>query len=333
MAYQGNLYGDITTRVGVVAVAKFLAHAQNEMFLEQYAMQEMIPQNKGQTLKWKRAIPLQVSAVALTEGVTKAPKMYEDEVVQVSISQYGDWMGLTDVIADTHEDPVLNKMTEVLGQQAGATKELIIWNAISAGTQVIYTNGTARTDVNTPITSDDLRAAVRQLKLNRGKKITKRIPASTDNATEPVNAGYVYLGNTAQQRDFEEMDGFVPCYKYAGYSPISEWEIGSVANGEVRVVLTNHAVPDYGAGSATLNGMLNNGSNVDVYLGVLFAQDAFGAASLKGRNAATISVVNPKVTVEDPHGQRGIVSWKFWYAALILNQNWIIRIEAACTDL
>lgn len=333
MSYQGNVYGDISVRVGVVAVAKFLAHAQNELFLEQYAMQEKIPKNKGQTLKWKRAVPLAVSPVALTEGVTKAPKMYEDETVTVSISQYGEWEGFTDVIADTHEDPVLNKMSETLGQNAGATKELILWNTIVAGTQVIFANGTARADVNTPITSDDVRAAVRQLKLNRAKKITKRIPASSDIATEAVNAAYIYFGNTAQQRDFEEMDGFLPVYKYSNYSPISEWEIGSVANGEVRVVLTNHAVPDYGAGSATTNGMLNNGSNVDVYLGVIFGQDAFGTASLKGMESANLTVINPKVTVEDPHGQRGIVSWKFWFAALILNQNWIVRIEAACTDL
>jgi len=332
MSYQGNVYGDISTRVGVVAVAKFLAHAQNELFLEQYAMQEMIPQNKGQTLKWKRAVPLAVSPVALTEGVTKAPKMYEDEEVSVSISQYGEYLGLTDVIQDTHEDPVLNKMTEVLGQNAGATKELILWNTISAGTQVIFANGSARADVNTPITSDDCRAAVRQLKQNRAKKITKRIPASTDVATESVNAGFIYFGNVAQQRDFEEMDGFVPVYRYSQFSPISEYEIGAVANGEVRVVLTNHAVPDYGAGSATTNGMLNNGTAVDVYLGVIFGQDAFGSASLKGKNSANLTVINPKPTVEDPHGQRGAVSWKFWFAALILNQNWIVRIEAACTD-
>ncbi len=332
MAYQGNTYGDISTRVGIVAVAKFLAHAMNELCLEQFAEQEKMPQNKGQTLKWKRAIPLDVSATALVEGVTKAPKLYTDEIVTVTISQYGDWMGFTDVIMDTHEDPVLNKMSEVLGQQAGATKELILWNEISNGTQVIYANGSGRSSVNTPITLDDIRAAVRQLKLNRAKKITKRIPASTDISTEPVNSSFVYFGNVAQERDFREMDSFTPVEKYSNFSVVSEYEIGKVE--ECRIILTNHAVPAYNAGSATLNGMLSQGgSNADVYIGVIFGQEAFATVALKGRESANLTVANPKVTPQDPNGQRGVVSWKFWYAAKILNQAWIVRIEAAATDL
>lgn len=331
MAFSGNNYGDITARIGSYAVGKFLAHAQNELFLESYAMHEKVPQNKSQTVKFKRAIPLDVSAVALTEGVTKSPKMYEDEVVQVSLSQYGEWMGITDSVLDTHEDPVLNKMTEVLGQAAGAMKELILWSAVSAGSNVIYANGSTRTDVNTPITLDDIRAAVRQIKLNRGKKIIKRVAASSDVATEPVNASFIYFGNVAQERDFREMDSFVSVEKYGSFAPISEYEIGKVE--ECRVVLTNHATPAYGGGSATTNGMLNNGTAVDVYLGVVFGQDAFGCTSLKGKDSANITVINPKATYEDPMAQRGAISFKFWYAALILNQNWIVRIEAACTDL
>ena len=48
--------------------------------------------------------------------------MYEDEVVNVTLSQYGDWMAFTDVIEDTHEDPALNKMSEVPRSAFGAVK-------------------------------------------------------------------------------------------------------------------------------------------------------------------------------------------------------------------
>lgn len=332
MAFAGTQYGDVGTRVGIVAVAKWLAHAENELFLEKYAMQELIPKNKGQTLKWKRAVPLAVSATALTEGTTTAPQTYEDEIVSVTISEYGSWIGTTDVIADTHEDPILNKMTEVLGEQAAAVKEMIIWSAISAGTNVIYANGTTRAGVNTPLTLADIRAAVRHLKFNRAKKVAKRIAAGPNIATEPVNSSFIYFGNIAQETDFREMDSFVPVEKYANFSPLSEYEIGKVE--ECRVILTNHATPVYGGGSATLNGMLSrDAAAVDVFLGVVFGQDAFGATGLKGMNAATLVVKNPTATYEDPHAQRGFVSWKFWFAALILNQNWIVRLEAGATDL
>ena len=163
--------------------------------------------------------PLAVSATALTEGVTKAPKMYEDEVVNVTLSQYGDWMAFTDVIEDTHEDPVLNKMSEVLGQQAGAVKELILWNAVSNGTNVIYANGAGRSSVNTPVTLADVRAAVSQLKMNRATKITKRVPASTNVATEPVAPSFIYFfSHVAQETDFREMDSFLPVEAYGSYT-------------------------------------------------------------------------------------------------------------------
>lgn len=333
MAFVGTSYGDISPRVGIYAVAKMLATAQNELALEMFAKNEKVPKNKGETIKWRRPVNFDVSATTLTEGVTPAPQVFDYDDVQVTLAQYGQWVPFTDKIQDLHEDPVLNDISDKCGQQAAAVKELILWNELIAGGNVIYTNGSARTDVNTPITLDDIRAAVRELKLNRAKKITKRIAASSDIATEPVNASFVYYGHVAQERDFREMDSFVPVERYSNFSPVSEFEIGKVE--ECRIILTNHAVPVYSGGSSTLNGMLSTNSVVDVYLGVVFGEEAFACTSLKGMETAQMAVKNPKMgeSETDPLGQRGFVSWKFWYAAKILNDNWIVRIEAACTDL
>ena len=99
--------------------------------------------------------------------------------------------------------------------------------------------------------------------------------------------------------------------------------------------LTNHALPAYGAGSATLNGMrARDNTNVDASPWRDLRSDAFGCTSLKGMDSANITVFKPKASHEDPHAQRGGMSWKFWYAALVLNQNWIVPYpEAAATDL
>ena len=34
-----------------------------------------------------------------------------------------------------------------------------------------------------------------------------------------------------------------------------------------------------------------------------------------------------------PLGQRGVVGWKTWHVAKILNNAWMVRIEAEATDL
>jgi N4-gp56 family major capsid protein len=152
MAYNGMQYGDISPRVGIHAIAKFLAHAQPILVLERFATSQPLPKNKSQTIKWRRAIPFDTSLVALTEGVTPAPQALRFEDVTTSISQYGAWVQFTDVIADTHEDPILNLMTELMSEQAAQVKEGLIWNEIRAGTKVIYTvTATARNLVNAPV--------------------------------------------------------------------------------------------------------------------------------------------------------------------------------------
>ncbi len=55
---------------------------------------------------------------------------------------------------------------------------------------------------------------------------------------------------------------------------------------------------------------------------------------LKGKRAITPMVLNPGTpSKSDPLGQRGFVSWKTYLASVILNENWLARLECAVTDL
>lgn len=334
MSFSGTQYGDISPRIGIYAVAKFLANAEPQLVLEKFAKVEPVPKNKGLTVKFRRPVVFDVSTIALTEGVTPAPQVLEYEDVTVNLSQYGAWVPFTDVIADTHEDPNLNAMTEECGKQAASTKEAILWNTIRGGTSVIY-SGTAssRATVEAPLDADDLRAATRELKTNHAKKITKRLSASVNIATEPVNAAYIAVGHTNLEPDFRDLAGFVPVEKYSNFAPVSEFEIGKVE--EIRVILTPHLEPFFGKGSTTVAGVLNDGTRVDVYPVIVFGQDAFAITPLKGMDSANVAVMNPKMgaSYEDPLGQRGFVSWKMWYAAVRLNEQWMTRIECAASAL
>jgi N4-gp56 family major capsid protein len=93
--------------------------------------------------------------------------------------------------------------------------------------------------------------------------------------------------------------------------------------------------PFVGAGSGTTTGVLNNGSNVNVYPVIIFGEEAYGVTPLKGMDSAAIAVMNPKMAAsyEDPLGQRGFVAWKMWYSAVRLNEQWMARIETAARSL
>lgn len=334
MSFSGLQYGDISPRIGIHAVVKFLAHAQNMLVLEKYAMSEPLPKNKGLTIKWRRAIPFDVSTVALTEGVTPTPQILEFEDVTNTISQYGAWIPFTDYIQDVHEDPVLAKMTELAGQQAAAVKEMLVWNVLRAGTAVLYSGtATARTNVLAPIDETDLRLIQRELKANHARHITKMIGASDKVATEPVAPAFIAFGHTNLEQDLRDLTGFVVREKYASFNPVSEYEIGKFE--DIRFILTPHLEPFFGAGSTTTTGVLNNGTKVDVYPLVVIAQDCYAVTSLKGMESVAIAVKNPKMgdSYEDPLGQRGFVSWKMWYVATRLNESWMIRLECAASAL
>lgn len=329
MSYSGVQYGDISPRVGIFAVAKMLDRAMPQLVLEKFGESQALPKNKGLTIKWRRPVPFDVSPVALTEGVTPVPNIMEYEDVSATISQYGGWIGFTDVIQDTHEDPVLRDMTDLCGDAAATTKEMLIWSVIRGGTSVIYTGtATSRATVQSTITEDELRSAQRVLKANHGKHITKMISASEKVATEPVAPAFLAFGHTNFEQDLRDIAGFVPREYYSNYSPVSEYEIGKFE--DIRFVLTPHLEPFFNAGSATTTGVLYT-TNVDVYPLVIVAQNAYAVTPLKGMNSVELGVLNPKLagSYEDPLGQRGLVSWKMWFVCTRLNETWMTRIESA----
>jgi N4-gp56 family major capsid protein len=331
MSFGITTFGDISPRVGIFAVANFLEHAMPVLVLEKFARLETLPKNKGQMVKWRRFVPFEINTTALVEGVTPAPNMLQYEDVTSIVSQYGGWVSFTDVIADTHEDPNLQKITMGLGEQAASVKEAIIWNEMLGGTNVIYSGAaTQRSEVEAPISEDELVAAQRFLKANKAKPITKMLKASTNVATEPVAPAYLAFGHTNLEQDFRALPEFVVREKYSQYNTVSDYEIGKFQ--DIRVILSPQLDPFWGAGSADVTGVLSrDGANVDVYPILMVGQDAYGVVPLRGMDSANVTIKNPVATYEDPLAQRGFASWKMWYVATRLNEEWMVRIEAAAS--
>lgn len=333
--YTFTTYGDISPRVGIHAVAKALTRIEPILVLEKYALTTPLPKNTGEVVKWRRVRPLAVSTTSLTEGVTPPPSQLQYDTVSTNIAQFGGWIQITDKIADLHEDPALNDAMTILADQAAATKEEILWGVLRGGTTVLYSNGTTRAGLNTPIDFDLIRAGYNTLKRNHAKKITERLAAGPNISTEPVNSSYVAFAHVDLERDFREMDSFVPVERYGTLKPLDdEWEIGKVE--EVRVILSPQLSPILGAGApAAGSGMRSEGGvNCDVYPVVIVGKESYGTVPLKGVNSIEFAVVNPKMgTAGDYLGQRGGVAWKMWYQAVRLNEQWMLRIECCATAL
>lgn len=323
-----TVYGDISPRTAAYAEKELLKRGIPYLVLEKFGQAKPLPEGNSKTIKFRRYTALPNTPVALTEGVTPAGQTLAATDVVATLSQYGDKVTITDVILDTHEDPVLNESVALLGEQSAQMIEKMRYGVLKAGTSVQYANGAARNAVNTALTITVQRRCTRALKRQNGRPITTVVRSTPAYGTEAVAPSFVGLCHPDLEGDIRSLPGFVPVEKYGTLTPY-ENEIGKCE--DVRYLSSTIFEPWADAGGAKGTMLSTSGTSADVYPIIFLARDAYGIVALKGMWAVTPMVVNPKPSDSDPLAQRGHVGWKAMQTAVILNDAWMIRAEVGAT--
>lgn len=279
-----------------------------------------MPANAGQTINFRGFDSLPSATTPLTEGVTPDGETLTMSKIEATPKQYGTYVKLTDVVDLTSFDPVLTETAELLGEQAAETYDLLVRDVVCAGTNVQYANSrTTRGTVaaTDKLTTAEILKAVRTFHINRIKKMTGILNASTGVGTVPIAAGYVAVigAKTLYDLKTETSGGFVPVHKYANTTQLLPNEVGSID--EVRFVLTDHPKVFAGEGAAS----------ADVHATVIFGRDAFGIVQLQGVQ----NIVKGFGSGDDPLNQRMTSGWKAYFTSVILQQLAILRIEHGVT--
>ena len=322
-------YGDISPRTAAYAAADFLVRALPHLVFERFGQSKPIPKNETNAVKFRRFEAIAIDTTALVEGVTPAAVRLTITDVTATLSQFGTHVEITDVIMDTHEDPVLREGTMVLAENAAQTLETVRYNIVKAGTNVRFTNGAARSAVNTVVDRSDIRSVTKTLQRQNAKMFTSILKSTPNYDTHPIEAAYWAVTHPDMESDIRDIVGFVSAAQY-GTTPPIENEIGSVEH--VRFVKTTLALPFLDAGGAKGDTESTSGVSSDVYPILVFGRDAYGIVPLKGKSSVTPMVVNPgNPSDSDPLGQRGHISWKAYHTAVILNDAFMVRIESAAT--
>lgn len=323
-------YGDISPRTAAYAAVDLLARGIPYLVIEKFGQTKPLPMKKSKVITFRRYNSLSATPNALTEGVTPSAKTLTKTDVSATLSQYGDLVTISDVVMDTHEDPVLKEATDILGEQSAQMIETVRYNVLKAGTNVFYANGAARNAVNTTVTLGLIRQITRALKRQNAKKITTIVRSTPAYGMESVAPSFVCIVHPDMEGDIRNLSGFVPTEKYGTMTPY-ESEIGKVE--EVRFVASTVLVPFADAGAAKAGSgtemLSTTGVNADVYPMLFIGRDAYGIVPLKGANALTPMVVNPRPSDSDPLAQRGHVGWKAMQTAVILNDLWMVRAEVS----
>jgi len=340
------VYGDISPRTAAYAVKDLLKRGMPYLVLEKFGQAKPIPKNNSKTISFRRYF-LKDSSLStftpkdyfatdnfdpttkqLSEGVTPDATALDKQDLTATLIQYGDRTVITDVVMDTHEDPVLKEATEVLGEQAAIILEKARFNVVKAGSNVAYSNGSARTSVNTVFSAALQRNATRTLKRQLARTLTSVVKSTPSYGTESIAPSFIGLCHPDLEYDISRAAGFVPTEKYGQTTPF-ENEIGKI--GDVRYIVSTIFEPWAGGGAASGANVIETSSAADVYPILFLARDAFGLVPLKGKASIVPMVVNPKPSDSDPMAQRGHVAWKAMTTTIILNDSWMVRGECACT--
>lgn len=324
--------GNISYRTNAFMVADLLDRGLPFATLETFAESKELKSHATKTLQFRRYTLADTTTIKyLTEGVAPTSNTLIATPVTLELSQIGDVVPITDVINDTHEDPIFQECADALGENGTLMVERLRWGQLLTGTSVLRANGTLRTDINTTVTLNMQRKVTRALKKQHTKRITKRISSTTNFGTEPVAAAYVAIAHTDLENDIRSIAGFVPTEKYGSVTPY-EGEIGKVD--DVRYILTPVSPVWADAGGAKGTMLSTTGTLADIYPILYLGAKAYAISAFKGEYAVKLMIRQPdNPDSSDTLGQTGSVGWKGYHGAKILNDAWMIRAEVACSAL
>ena len=249
-----------------------LKFAKPNLVHDQFAQKRNIPKNGGKTIEFRRYSQLPKAMTPLVEGVTPDGQNLNVTTLTATVKQYGGYITLSDMLILTAIDNNLMEAIELLGDQAGRTLDTVTREILCSGTNVLYAGGTvsARTSVGSTmkLSVDDIKKAVRELKVGLAKKI---------------NGYYVAIIHPDCEYDIMNDDEWINASQYAGSEQIFEGEIGKLYG--VRFVESTEAKifkgEPFTATSSTLS--VKTTSSSSTTLAVKEAISASEATALAGR--------------------------------------------------
>ena len=299
-----------------------LMRAEARLLHGTFAQTRPVPSNRSlDSIKFRRYDNLAVATTALVEGQNPASVNFVVTDVTVQVQEYGNYVEISSTLEWT--TPELNEQTEwssVLGYNAGDTLDIIMRDAYNAGTSVSYGgNATLRTNVDSTdlIDATVIKKAVRILKNNNAKHITSFSKTDRDVDTFNVRPCFVAIVHPNITYTLKGLTGWLDMEQYAHTTEMMPGEVGKLD--EIRFIESTNAKVFAGVGTG----------GIDVYSTLVFAQDAVARTMITGNGLEMIYNAAGSAGSLDPLKRLATMGWFTTFAAVILNNAFLTRIESA----
>ncbi|MFC8561406.1 N4-gp56 family major capsid protein [Peribacillus frigoritolerans] len=307
-------FTQLTAEQAEVYQRLLLERLRPELFFMKYGEKNMgMPKNAGDTASWRRWNSLAVATTAVTEGVTPDGISLDVTKISATVKQYGNWTKFTDKIQLVGLDNTLVEVTELMGENAGESLDIVIRDIIAAGTNVVYPGAaTTRATVTSAmkITALDILRIRRNLKRNKVKPIS--VPGG--------GKGYVAFIHTDVATDLMQTQEWKDQNTYVDTKNREEGVLGKMYG--IYFIEADNAPKFAGAGA----------TGADVYGTIVIGKGAYGVPDVEGSAKPEIIVHKAgSAGTADPMNQFNTVAWKACLTALRLNELCIARYECSAS--
>lgn len=277
----------------------------------QFGQKRSIPKRGGKSIEWRKFSSLPKATTPLQEGVTPDGQKYSVTAITANVEQFGDYVGITDIVDMTAIDNNALEVTKMLGDQAGLTLDTVTRNELAGGTVVYYApngetavNSRANLGAESKLTVPMVYKAVNELKRMNAPKI---------------DGDYACILHPDVGTDLQLSEGWIEAHKYAKPENIYQGEIGKIAG--CRFVESSEAVIWTGDGCP---------DGLAVYGCIFLGKDAYGVVDLEGGGLEHI--MKPLGAGNDPLNQRSTIGWKATSVCKRLAEERMVRVECCSSN-
>ena len=286
---------------------KMLSVAELETVFLKYGVKRPIPPGGGKSVEFRRFERITVTAgsYTLTEGTPPSVTNATISTVTATISQYGQYSQISDLLETQSFDPVIAEFSQRYGQAMAEGLDIVVRNDLSSATTLQYadtaiqvgTSGTGSVGSGNYLDAAELMEMERTL-----RRAGARAYAGGD---------YLCFIHPDNKKDLFEDPDIVDSFQFAAArgpdNPLFTGELGRWMG--IRFIETRNLR------LRTSYGM----SGADVYEVIMMGDEFYGVTELSSLNARLI--VHPRGTGghTDPLEQFSTIGWKAALATSILN--------------
>lgn len=325
MALQGNMdligTGGMLNTLKQFYDRKLLSVAEKNLVFMNYGEKKPIPARGGKSIEFRKFEKFSVTAgsYTLTEGTPPTETQATISSVTCTISQYGMYSKISDILDTQGYDPILAEYADKYGIAMAEALDIVVRDIVDAGTSIQYA------DIAHQVGTSGTGAVGSGQYLDAAELLEAKRTLARADAKPAVDGRYVCIIHPDNTKDLMEDPDIFNSFKDAmprgGANPLFTGVLGDWMG--IRFVETTNLKVNSSYGM----------SGADVYEVVMFGKEAYAVTELSAQQARMIIHPRGSGGHTDPLEQYSTVGWKAAMTAKVLNENWLVVIKCASSKV